>query len=133
ASSAPHHQVGTAALGRRCRRGYAMSADQPLESRLDPLIHEAARLVVVSVLQECNVANFNFLLATTGLPRGNLSTHLLKLVDAGYVAETKEIIDRKLRTEYRLTKVGRQAFTKYRGAWLEITNGLRSRPSDAKE
>src|SRR5262249_29216028 len=114
ASSAPHHQVGASAPGHGCFRGYAMSADPPVDARLDPLIHEAARLVVVSVLQECDVANFNFLLATTGLTRGNLSTHMRKLVEAGYVAETKEIIDRKLRTEYRLTKAGRQAFMKYR-------------------
>lgn len=110
-----------------------MSSDQSLDTRLDPVIHEAARLVVVSVLQECEVANFNFLLATTGLTRGNLSTHVRKLVEAGYVEETKQIIDRKLRTEYRLTKAGRQAFTQYRTAWLALTGGPPPRSSDFKE
>jgi len=100
-----------------------MSADEALDSRLDPLIHEPARLLAVSVLNECEVANFNFLLSTTGLTRGNLSTHMRKLVEAGYVEEKKEIVDRKLRTEYRLTKVGRQAFDRYRAAWQDITNG----------
>ncbi|MEX0611772.1 MAG: transcriptional regulator [Pirellulales bacterium] len=104
-----------------------MTADQSLDARLDPVIHEAGRLVVVSVLNECQVANFNFLLATTGLTRGNLSTHMRKLVDAGYVDETKEIVDRKVRTEYRLTKTGRQAFKKYRNAWSAITNGAQRR------
>lgn len=106
-----------------------MSADRPLDAPIDPLIHEAARLVIVSVLNECEVANFNFLLATTGLTRGNLSTHMRKLVEGGYVAETKEIIDRKLRTEYRLTKAGRQAFTNYRKVWTTITNGSGSKSS----
>jgi DNA-binding HxlR family transcriptional regulator len=106
-----------------------VSADESLDARLDPLIHEAGRLVIVSVLNECDVANFNFLLSTTRLTRGNLSTHMRKLVEGGYVDETKEIIDRKLRTEYRLTKTGRSAFKKYRNAWIEITNGAqRSAP-----
>lgn len=104
-----------------------MSVDQSLDARLDPLIHEAGRLVVVSALNECQVANFNFLLAATGLTRGNLSTHMRKLVEGGYVDETKEIVDRKVRTEYRLTRAGRQAFKKYRGAWTAITNGAQRR------
>jgi DNA-binding PadR family transcriptional regulator len=78
-------------------------------------------------LNECQVANFNFLLATTGLTRGNLSTHMRKLVEGGYVDETKEIVNRKVRTEYRLTKAGRQAFKKYRSAWTAITNGAQRR------
>jgi DNA-binding HxlR family transcriptional regulator len=109
-----------------------MSADRSLDAQLDPLIHEAGRLVVVSVLNECQVANFNFLLATTGLTRGNLSTHMRKLVEGGYVDETKEIVDRKVRTEYRLTKTGRQAFKKYQGAWTAITNGVRLNPRESK-
>ncbi len=108
-----------------------MNADKPLDAQIDPLIHEAARLVIVSVLNECEVANFNFLLATTGLTRGNLSTHMRKLVEGGYIDEAKEIIDRKLRTEYRLTKAGRQAFTNYRKAWTAITNGSGSKPTTA--
>ena len=102
-----------------------MSNGPTPDSRLDPLIHEAARLVIVSVLNECAVANFNFLLSATGLTRGNLSTHMRKLVAAGYVEETKEIVDRKPHTEYRLSKVGRQSFRNYRKAWQEITNGHR--------
>ena len=66
-----------------------MSARQPTApvGPLDPLIHEVARLVIVSVLNECESADFNFLLGTTGLTRGNLSAHMAKLVAAGYVEE----------------------------------------------
>jgi DNA-binding HxlR family transcriptional regulator len=90
---------------------------------LDPLIHESARLALVSVLNECQVVDFNFLLGTTALTRGNLSTHMARLVAAGYVQETKEFIDRKPHTEYRLTPMGRTAFKQYREAWRRLTAG----------
>ena len=67
---------------------------------IDPLIHEASRLLIVSVLNECDVADFTFLLATTALTRGNLSTHVARLVKAGYVGEKMEIVPRKSHTEY---------------------------------
>jgi len=90
---------------------------------LDGLIHEAARLVIVSVLNECETADFNFLLATTDLTRGNLSAHMKRLVDAGYVQERKEFLDRKPHTEYRLTRDGRRAFQAYKKAWRQLTGG----------
>jgi len=90
---------------------------------LDPVIHEAARLSIVSVLSECGLASFNFVLGTTGLTRGNLSAHVAKLVAAGYVEESKQIVDRKLLTEYRLTDAGRKAFDQYRAEWTKLTSG----------
>jgi len=90
---------------------------------LDALIHEAARLTIVSVLSECETADFNFLLATTGLTRGNLSAHMKRLVDAGYVTERKEFVDRKPHTEYRLSRIGRRAFKAYKKAWRQLTGG----------
>lgn len=90
---------------------------------LDPLIHETARLTIVSVLNECGSASFNFVLGTTGLTRGNLSAHASKLIAAGYVEEEKRIVDRKPLTEYRLTDAGRRAFYQYRADWLRLTSG----------
>ncbi|QVL33751.1 transcriptional regulator [Telmatocola sphagniphila] len=90
---------------------------------LDPLIHEVARLVIVSVLNECGAASFNFLLGTTGLTRGNLSAHMIRLVTAGYVEEKKQIRDRKMLTEYSLSSVGRKAFADYRREWTRLTQG----------
>ena len=95
----------------------------PPSPALDPLIHETARLAIVSVLNECQVADFNFLLGTTALTRGNLSVHMAKLVAAGYVDETKEFLNRKPHTEYRLSAAGRAAFKKYREAWRKMTAG----------
>ncbi len=90
---------------------------------LDPLIHEASRLVIISVLNECEAADFNFLLGTTGLTRGNLSTHMAKLVGAGYVEETKQFVNRKQLTQYRLSPTGRNAYTQYRADWVRLTSG----------
>ena len=93
----------------------------PPSPALDPLIHEAARLTIVSVLNECDVADFNFLLGAAALTRGNLSVHMAKLVAAGYVEEAKEFLDRKPHTEYRLTAAGRAAFKRYRKDWRRLT------------
>ncbi len=90
---------------------------------LDPLIHEAARLAIMSVLNECEVADFNFVLGTTRLSRGNLSAHMAKLVRGGYVEEKKEFVQRRPHTEYRLTEAGRLAFRRYREAWQRLTEG----------
>lgn len=90
---------------------------------LDPLIHKASRLLIVSALAECEAADFNFLLGTTGLTRGNLSTHMARLVSAGYVNEFKEFVDRKPHTEYCLTRAGRAAYQKYLAAWRRLTGG----------
>jgi DNA-binding MarR family transcriptional regulator len=96
-------------------------------SVLDPHIHEAARLAIVSVLNECGAASFNFVLGATALTRGNLSAHMARLIAAGYVAENKQIVERKLRTEFRLTPVGRKAFAKYRVEWTRLTAGPNGR------
>jgi DNA-binding MarR family transcriptional regulator len=97
-----------------------MSAKE-LESTLDGLIHEPARLRVMAALAECVAADFMFLAGITGLTRGNLSTHMTRLVNAGYVSETKEFVDRKPRTEYRITEVGRKAYRTYLKEWSQIT------------
>lgn len=97
----------------------------PAEPQLDPLIHEAARLQLMVVLNECAVADFNFLLRATGLTRGNLSVHMAKLVVAGYVEERKEFVNRLPHTEYRMTARGKGAFRQYVAAWERLTRGRR--------
>ena len=59
-------------------------------------------------------ADFLFLQNQTGMTPGNLSAHLSKLEDAGYVEVTKEFLDRKPHTALALTKKGRTAFKDYR-------------------
>ena len=67
------------------------------------------------------MADFNFLLGTLALTRGNLSVHMAKLVAAGYVEEKKEFVDRKPHTEYRLSPAGRAAYKQYLRDWKKLT------------
>ena len=91
------------------------------EVELDPLIHEGNRLKIMSVLVECELADFGFILNATALTRGNLSSHMAKLVQAGYIEEKKNFVDRKPHTEYRLMPEGRDAYAQYRKQWRSIT------------
>ena len=90
---------------------------------LDPVLHEASRLMLVSVLNACGSANFNFLLASTELSRGNFSTHMTRLVEAGYVEERKFFVGKRPQTEYRLSRKGRRALEQYRKAWASVVSG----------
>lgn len=82
--------------------------------QLDRLIHEPARLVLMANLYVVDEADFLYLSRQTGLTAGNISSHMAKLEDAGYVQVTKGFAGRKPRTVYRLTTQGRQAFDEHR-------------------
>ena len=75
---------------------------------LDRLIHEPGRLAILTVLSSVNDADFVFLQRTTGLTKGNLSSHLAKLEEAGLVEIEKRFVHRKPNTNIALTTVGRQ-------------------------
>ena len=81
---------------------------------LDRLIHEPARLVLVSNLYVVDEADFVFLARQTGLTAGNISSHMARLEEAGYVSIDKTFAGKRPRTVYRLTKTGRVAFEQYR-------------------
>ena len=75
---------------------------------LDRLIHEPARLALLTVLSSVKSADFVFLQRTTGLTKGNLSSHLTKLEDAGLVGIEKRFVLKKPNTNVALTPKGRQ-------------------------
>ena len=75
---------------------------------LDRLIHEPGRLAILTVLSSVTDADFVFLLRATGLTKGNLSSHLSKLEDAGLVAIEKRFVRKKPNTNVALTAEGRQ-------------------------
>ncbi len=81
---------------------------------LDPFLHERGRLAIVAVLAavEGDVP-FTELRDELGMTDGNLSVHLQKLEEKGYVAIRKQFIGRKPMTSCRLTKGGRDAFARY--------------------
>jgi DNA-binding MarR family transcriptional regulator len=95
----------------------------PIE-QLDPTIHAPARLMILAYLGAVDSADFTFLLTQTGLTRGNLSTHISRLEDAGYVDVKKEFVDRIPRTLYTLTKPGREAIDEYRENMRQVIDQL---------
>ena len=80
---------------------------------LDRLIHEPARLTLMTILSVVRSADFLYLLGESGLTKGNLSAHLSKLEEAGYVQITKSFKGKLPHSDYALTKKGRRAFTDY--------------------
>ena len=100
------------------------SSPRYLESPLQPE-HAFARLdLAQAVLSACESADFTFLLNTTGLSKGNLSAHLSKLRDAGYVQITKSFRGNYPHTTCSLTKQGRRAFDDYRKQYLAVAKQL---------
>lgn len=80
---------------------------------LERLVHEPSRLAILTILSGVKEADFTFLLRISGLTRGNLSVHLSKLEEAGYVNVNKRFINKMPNTVYNLTKEGRKAFSDY--------------------
>jgi len=91
---------------------------------IDRLIHEPSRLTIMMHLYVVESADFQFLQHQTGMTPGNLSSHLRKLEDAGYVEVTKEFMDRTPHTALKLTKKGREAFKQYRKSVKKIIDKL---------
>ena len=81
---------------------------------LDRLVHEPARLMVMMYLYNVESADYVFLVNVTGLTWGNLSSHLSKLEEAGYVEIEKGYVGKKPNTMARLTDAGRTALDRYR-------------------
>jgi len=84
---------------------------------LDRVIHEPARLRILMILSGVDTADFNFLLSTLGLSKGNLSAHADRLESAAYVEVLKSFNGKIPHTEYRLTKAGRKALAGY---WAKL-------------
>jgi DNA-binding MarR family transcriptional regulator len=91
---------------------------------IDRLIHEPARLVLMSHLYVVDSADFVFLLRRTGLTGGNVSSHMSKLEAAGYVVAHKTFVGKRPQTRYQLTERGREAFRSYRRTMEELDRHL---------
>ncbi len=101
-----------------------MSPDLSAMSGVDRVIHEPARLMIVTVLYTVEEADFLYLLNATGLTKGNLSAHLARLEEAGYVEIEKTFRGKIPQTLARLTGAGRTAFEKYRHHLKKIMDTL---------
>jgi DNA-binding MarR family transcriptional regulator len=90
-----------------------MNDGQNVVSLPNRLVHEPARLAILTVLSSCASADFVFMQNATGLSKGNLSVQLTNLENAGLVVIKKEIVDRKMRTSVSLTKRGASEIEEY--------------------
>jgi DNA-binding HxlR family transcriptional regulator len=93
--------------------------------KLDKTIHEKGRLGIMTLLATRPSWTFQDLKAELKMSDGNLITHLRTLHDAGFVAVTKEILDRP-QTSYALTTKGRSAFQEYLTVLEQIINAGRN-------
>jgi DNA-binding MarR family transcriptional regulator len=75
---------------------------------LDRLVHEPARLAIMTVLSYVADAEFVFLQRATGLTKGNLSSHLAKLEEAGLIRIEKRFVQKKPSTNVALTEDGKR-------------------------
>lgn len=86
---------------------------------LDRLIHEPARLSILTALASCTSADYLFLQRLTGLTGGNLSSHLSKLEEGGLIQVEKRFIDKKPNTQVEITEKGRRAIADH---WKQLEN-----------
>jgi len=96
---------------------------QPL-AEIDRVVHEPARLMILACLTAVESADFLFVANQTGLTRGNLSSHMSRLEESGYVKVKKEFVDRIPRTLLSITKKGRDAFRAYKRNMMQVLRDL---------
>jgi len=95
--------------------------------KLDRVIHERMRLGIVSALAVNESLTFNDLKRLLETTDGNVSVHTRKLEDAGYLECEKSFNGRIPRTEYRLTKDGRQSLDRYLNHMEALIKATRGR------
>ena len=91
---------------------------------LDDVIHSRIRLALMAILASVDDAEFTYLRKTVGATDGNLSTHLHRLTEAGYVEVRRGFEDNRPASRYRLTGKGRRAFRAYLGRLERLLGSL---------
>lgn len=98
-----------------------MENENPFDhSQIDDVIHGRLRLGVMAYLSSASPAIFGELRDKVGATDGNLSTHLKKLEEAGYVRQEKRFVGKKPQTRIFLTDAGRKAWLD----WIDQMRGL---------
>ncbi|MBT8472949.1 MAG: transcriptional regulator, partial [Marinicaulis sp.] len=80
---------------------------------IDDVIHGRVRLSVMAYLSGAGVADFTLLRKKVGVTDGNLSVHIRKLEDAGYIRVEKKFLNRRPQTLCHLTRKGRESWIAY--------------------
>ena len=91
--------------------------------RIDEVIHGRIRLGIMVYLADVDAADFTELKTVLEATQGNLSVHLRKLDDAGYVAIDKSFVNNKPLTRVSITREGRRAFAAYLDAIGALIGG----------
>jgi DNA-binding transcriptional ArsR family regulator len=99
------------------------TADDPIPPLLavDRVVHEPARLAILTALFAAEEVEFLFLQKVTTLSKGNLSSHTQRLEAAGYLKTTKQFRGRIPVTTFRITKAGRAALETYQKQMQKFT------------
>jgi DNA-binding MarR family transcriptional regulator len=93
--------------------------------QIDDVIHGRIRLGIMAYLAHAEAADFTELKTALETTQGNLSIHLRKLEDAGYITIDKSFLGRKPLTRARLTKAGRKAFGTYLAAMAKLVADMK--------
>ena len=88
------------------------------------VVHEPARLAILTVLSSCASADFVFLQGITGLSKGNLSVQLSNLEQAGLIVVNRELLGKKTRTTAQLTDQGTVEIKEYWRTMDEIRSRM---------
>jgi DNA-binding MarR family transcriptional regulator len=91
-----------------------------VDVEINRLVHEPARLKILAYLTLVESADFTFLVSRIGLTMGNLSAHISKLEEAGYLKINKQFKDNRPQTLLSITPKGREAFEVYREDMLRL-------------
>jgi len=100
------------------------SSDLSRIAGIDRILHEPSRLQIVALLYTLESADFIFVMNQTGLTWGNLSAHLSKLEEAGYVEIVKSFKGKRPLTTLSLTPQGRKSFKAYALEMRELFKDL---------
>ena len=93
-------------------------------SVIDRLIHEPVRFQVMALLYVIESADFTFIMNQLELTWGNLSAHITKLEEGGYVTVEKGFKGKRPQTMLSLTKAGRKAFQSYRQTMKQVLDEI---------
>jgi DNA-binding MarR family transcriptional regulator len=105
-----------------------MNAIKHVFEELDATLHEPGRLAIASVLAAVPQLSFTELRDQVGMTDGNLSVHLQRLLEKGYVTIHKSFVGRRPRTTCELTPAGRKAFARHLDHLEQIIHAGRGRP-----
>lgn len=94
---------------------------------IDRVIHEPSRLLIISILAAAEKVDFLFLLRETSLTKGNLSSHLSKLENAGYIEIEKTYKGKKPLTLIRLSQKGQTVFEQYTRSMADFMKSVNAK------